>query len=553
MKLRISSCRTAFVKDLTRFAPAWILYLIGMVLILFPVIIDQPTVDAAVSLSESIRFFGIGNILYAALCAQLLFGDLFQSRLCNALHAMPLKRGDWFFCHTVAGLCFSLVPNAVCVLWTMPLLGEFWFVPLFWMAALTLQFVFFFGLAVLSMLCTGNRFAMVAVYGLLNFLSLLVLWIVKTVFEPLIYGLYIPSEPFILLSPVVQLLQLQTYLEFGWIGGAGVFTGLGDGWLYLLIVAGAGIVLGALAMLLYRRRALESAGDFVAVRSLAPVFSVVYTLAVAMLIAEFGHAFTNEYLGFFVVGFLVGYFTGQMLLRRTVKVFTGRVLIGGAVFAAVLFACVGITQWDPAGVARWTPEPEQVESVSIADGYYEGYRKNWLKLEDPEDVEAAIALHQTAIQAQGQPANGENTGLTLHYTLKNGRQVIRTYWYGVPANEVRTFFSRPEYVLGYTGEFEAFRDQVSFVKMDHGALSGEFAKELLDAIAADCAAGNMAQNWKFHTTEDTVTWIYFETSDGLYREISVYPCAENTMAWLKENYDLWADENRKYDDYFTGK
>lgn len=552
MKLRISSCKTAFVKDLTRFAPAWILYLVGMALILFPVIIDQPTVDAAVSLSESIRFFSIGNVLYAALCAQLLFGDLFQSRLCNALHAMPLKRSDWFFCHIAAGLCFSLVPNAVCVLWTMPLLGEFWFVPLFWMAALTLQFVFFFGLAVLSMLCTGNRFAMVAVYGLLNFLSLLALWIAKTVFEPLIYGLYIPSEPFMLLSPVVQMLQQQTYLEFGWISGSGVFTGLGDGWLYLLIVAGVGIVLGALALLLYRRRALESAGDFIAVRPLAPVFSVVYTLTVAMLIAEFGHAFTNEYLGFFTVGFLVGYFTGQMLLRRTVKVFTGRVLIGGAVFAAVLFAGVTLTRLDPAGIVRWTPEPEQVESVSIADGYYQGYQKNWLKLENPEDVEAAIALHQKAIQAQGQPANGVNTGLTLRYTLKNGRQVIRTYRYGIPANEVRPFFSRPEYVLGYTGDYETFRDSVTFVMVEKGHITGEDAWELLDAIAADCEAGNMAQDWNFHTTESNITWIAFMTSDGTYRDIMVFPCAENTVTWLKAHPTLWAYPDSPLEDYFRG-
>ena len=40
------------------------------------------------------------------LTAQLLFGDLYHSRLCNALHAMPVTREGWFLTHSAAGLAF---------------------------------------------------------------------------------------------------------------------------------------------------------------------------------------------------------------------------------------------------------------------------------------------------------------------------------------------------------------------------------------------------------------------------------------------------------------
>ena len=188
MKLRISSCKTVLAKNLTRFAPAWALYLIGFVMLLIPNVVYDKPITVARTLEEVIGTMGILNFLYAALCAQLLFGDLFQTRLCNALHAMPLKRGDWFFCHVVAGLSFSLVPNTVCALLIMPLLEEFWYLSALWLGAMTLQFVFFFGLAVLSMLCVGSRFAMVAVYGILNFLSMIIRWFVQTVYLPLLPG-----------------------------------------------------------------------------------------------------------------------------------------------------------------------------------------------------------------------------------------------------------------------------------------------------------------------------------------------------------------------------
>ena len=574
MKLRISSCKTALAKDLTRFAPAWGLYLVGLLMVMIPNLVEYDPSTVAITLGETIGPLAILNFLYAALCAQLLFGDLFNSRLCNALHAMPFTRGDWFFSHIAAGLSFSLVPNTVCALVVMQFLEEFWFIALLWLAAMTLEFVFFFGLATLSAFCVGNRFAMVAVYGILNFLSVLILWFVKTIFEPLLFGLYVPAEPFYVFSPLVELINRSSagweYICFDWISYTQVFTGMGDGWGYLLILAGIGLVFGALALLAYRRRALETAGDFIAVRPLAPVFCVVYTLTVAAVFAAMGELFMGEIIYFFPIGFVVGYLTSQMLLKRTVKVFTRKVLLGFGIFATVMAVCVGLLTLDPLGYSRWTPEANQVVSVKISDslttvlaynGSYQDTSIRWnqaLELDDPQDIAAIVDVHREVTEKRGNYSNSKQrlVSLRICYTLQNGRQVTRVYENCVPADKLAGFFSRPEWVLGITGDTEAWISEIPFVNVEGNKITGEPLQELLEAIIADCEAGTMAQGGGYHSYEKgdmVITWMDFRMPDGTYRDIRIYTGAENTVTWLKANFALWADENIKMEDYFQGK
>lgn len=557
MKLRISSCKTVFAKDLTRFAPAWGLYLVGLLLVLIPGMMGDMPADVGDTLGRSLSGLSIVNFGYGALCAQLLFGDLFRSRLCNALHAMPLKRSDWFFCHVGAGFVFSLIPNTVCALLVMPLLGQYWFVSLLWLVFMTLEFLFFFCLAVMCMVMVGNRFAMVAMYGILNFLAVLILWAVKAVAEPLLLGLYVPSAPFTQFSPVVQMVNQREFICFAWTSGSKVFAGLGEGWLYLLILGGVGLVLGGLALLIYRRRALEAAGDFVAFRPLIPVFCVVYTLAVTILFDLIGGLFFGQFNVFLLIGFMVGYFTSQMLLKRTVKVFTGKIFLWFGIFAAVIAACVACLLWDPIGYRTWTPEPSEVAGVEISNSVSVAWDRNggmeqWgsIQLEDPEDIAGIVALHREVTQKQGQFPNQSLTSLQLRYTLKNGKQVTRVYEYCVPAEPLKKYFSRAEYVLGFEGDPETFIGGVSYVQVENGMLTGKEARELLKAVIADCEAGTMAQMGIYHNYAGNVTWIELRKGDVTYTSLAVYRDAENTVAWLKENFDLWGDENTKLKDYF---
>ena len=157
MKLKTSFFdQTVFRKDLLRFAPLWGIYFIGGMMVMLTISDSHSPQYAANYVGQTLGLLSIVNLIYAGLAAQLLFGDLFNSRLCNALHAMPLRREGWFFTHVAAGLCFSLIPNALGIFFVMFRLGAYWYVALYWLLAMTMQYLFFFGLAVFSVFCVGS-------------------------------------------------------------------------------------------------------------------------------------------------------------------------------------------------------------------------------------------------------------------------------------------------------------------------------------------------------------------------------------------------------------
>ena len=114
MKLRTSFFNpTVFKKDLTRFAPTWALYTVGLFMVMAVCMDSAYQYRQAENLVSILGVTAVINMGYAFLNAQLLFGDLFSARHCNALHAMPLRRECWYMTHVIAGLLFSLVPNTI--------------------------------------------------------------------------------------------------------------------------------------------------------------------------------------------------------------------------------------------------------------------------------------------------------------------------------------------------------------------------------------------------------------------------------------------------------
>ena len=102
------------------------------------------------------------NFFYALLCAQLLFGDLYNSRMCNALHAMPMRREGWFLTHLAAGVVLYLLPHCVEALLALLLLGTFWYLALIRLLVGLVMFLFFFGIGALSCQCSGTKLGAMA-------------------------------------------------------------------------------------------------------------------------------------------------------------------------------------------------------------------------------------------------------------------------------------------------------------------------------------------------------------------------------------------------------
>ena len=169
--------KTVFKKNLTRFAPVMAVYTLCLILGMMMLYQNNEEMGRtfwfASRIAGNLQLMGLVNLLFAPLVAMLLFGDLYNSRMCNALHALPMRRETLFLTNVVSGLLFSMIPTAVMALLSVPLLNativeNAWQIALLWYVGTNLQFITFFGVAIFSVFCTGNRFAMAVVYAGLN-------------------------------------------------------------------------------------------------------------------------------------------------------------------------------------------------------------------------------------------------------------------------------------------------------------------------------------------------------------------------------------------------
>ena len=577
MKLRTLSCnKTLLRKDIFRFAPLWAIYLIGGLLVMLTTLSDSEGAQVAYELSATMGPFAVINMLYAVLTAQMLFGDLYNSRLCNALHALPMRRETWLCTHIVAGLLYSVVPHLVAAIFFMPMLGQYAWVALAWVAVMLMEYLFFFGVAVLCVFCTGSRFAMAAVYAIVNFFSIIVYWFVTVIYQPLLYGVSVSEDPFALTCPVMNMAGNTQLLRFEWVYPADkltssssipvypeqssrwVYLGPGEGWGYLGICAGIGVALMVLALLLYRRRKLECAGEFVAVEKLKPVFAVIFTLCAGGTVAAFGQStgLADGYLTFFVVGLIIGWFGGQMLLRRTVRVFQGKSFAHLAILGLALALSVGLTAWDPVGITRYIPDQDDIQTAEMTQGMFWNHSNSEFSTDDPEAVEQIRKIHQQILSERDRFSSSLRY-YSIRYTLKSGRQVERTYkvYMGAEAwDQIKALYSKPEVILGdddwvdwYNSvravHFRGYEVEEYAMKYNQVHKPAEIPlsahtleTELLLALWADGNAGYLQSSQFAEKDFDCVVSIERTLKDGSWQWKDYYISlkAERCQQWLKK-------------------
>ena len=132
MKSRISFFNIHVLKkNMTRFAPVWILFTMAEVLCVLSIGTDKPG-QLARDIMNLMGPVAVFHFAYALIVASCLFGDLFDSRLCNGLHAMPMRREGWLITNLVSGFLFALIPAVVTGGVTAALLGEYAWIALVW-------------------------------------------------------------------------------------------------------------------------------------------------------------------------------------------------------------------------------------------------------------------------------------------------------------------------------------------------------------------------------------------------------------------------------------
>ena len=555
MKLRTSFCNGHVIrKNLIRFAPVWVLYSVAAVLFVLTMGTSNPRMLAQ-ELLNSLGTMVVFRCIHALIVAVCLFGDLFDRRLCYGLHAMPVRREGWLVTNLVSGILFALIPSLAGGGVAALFLGAYARVILIWQGLNLLFFFFFFAVAVFCAMCAGKRLGMFALYAILNFASILIYWVVTLIYQPLLYGVVFSGDWFGLFCPLVNLASYQ-YTEVSSIVVAGFTfeTWFVTDWKYLCACTGVAVALYALSFLLYRKRRLETAGDFLSFKTVRFIFLLIYTLVVGTFLHAFGNTFSEDgnYI-FLAMGVFIGYFTGWMLLERTVKVFTGKILLGFAAFALLLSGSIGLTIWDPLGVRTCIPATDQIASASLCseERYYSGEKvdtgySGWY-ITDPEEIDQVRNFHSRIL-----PENNATflTTMNVQYQLKNGRVIQRCYEIpnaSAEAKEISAFLAdiRPGIK---TRNLNIVADNIQQIQVcfqdgspEYVVLKSVNGEVLLEALSRDALAGTISQYER--RTETLVAYIkvYWEVpakDSGIHAEtIPVYGDCENTVALL-ESLDL---------------
>ncbi len=611
---------TLYRKSLTRFWPLWGLWgLIWMFLIPLRMLNNYFEIlrwngsmsEARQSIYQDAQ--RLGELLtpgvwlacaFGVLAAMAVFGYLYSTRSACMMHALPLRRESLFTTQYLAGLSFLLLPLAV--VGVITLVAELILIPSGQWAltipslgvALLIQAgvcIFFFSFASFCAMFTGHILALPAFYLIFNGLVYVIYYLVTMLLRQFFYGYSASYYNFWVTccTPVYALSEACRW-EMGSMDSAQVLDNVNRWYLasptMVAVYAGVGVLFALVALSVYRRRHVESAGDVVSVKLVRPVFKYGVALCAGLCLGVFTASFFNwrndpptGLIACVLIWTAVGYFVAEMLLEKSFRVW--KAWKGGVVAVAVMALLCVVCVFDLFGVETRVPSVDSVEKVYFYGdiGYpYDDGRLHFDNTSDPRLIEMVTQLHQKAVEEKGraQIEGGDDyIYFSIDYTLKNGSTINRQYSsvpvYEDEVNDLDTLTGCAQQMLE---DRELIEQMYNFDYYEQGQLTQTYLqdvwqeqeeyfgtiflenqsladqRELWDAVRLDFEEGDIGVHSLFTdprqgnmTPKLEFTWVFetdsrSPTSDRegsksiLYERITiaVTPQAKHTLACLAE-------------------
>ncbi len=602
--------KTLLKKNVQRFWPLWALYLV--LLLSMPVELLQQNgmyrswggEDLPQLLSnrawtlpgDYLHFLVFVTAVMGVLVAMALFSYLCSPGAAGAMHTLPIRREGLFLTNFVSGLLFFWVPNVIVFLITAALegaLGCLHIGPLaVWLLIACVYSLFFFALAVFCAVLTGHLVAIPVFYLVINVLVAGAEFLLENVMTELLFG-FSGWDRFVdvaeWLTPVWKLNHAVGYAavydETGQFATNVVFQGLP----VVGICAGAAVVLAVVALLIYRKRAVERAGDVVAVGWVRPIFRYGVSAGCALGLGEglYGVLYNvlprgmGPLLFCMLIGGTIGYFAASMLLAKSF-----RVLRRWKGWAAVMAACVALVLavgLDCTGFETRVPEENQVVSAIVTNvNCYpqEDSADDAYEVTDPEAIALLLRIHEDVADHLGeikaaQDDGTECSGFNVTYLLSNGMTMRRAYTYKLPVTEellartdsyaalLQEFINRPENVCQalhlsqlsarplvglYLTNYGGFEDGMSAPPSNETYDSAEL-ETVRKAVMKDAAEGNFVHTLLYEDESETEVWLELmvavsaEGDEGMRNEerqesdcvqVALTSRAENTLKALND-------------------
>lgn len=544
-------------------------------------------------LNRSILNAGVNTAILSfvacVLVAMAMYGFMYNNRSTSMYCSLPIRRETVFSTAFFTGLVPMLVVDVIIALICFGIFAaqgldtkNVWM----FLSMALLGNIAFYGMAAFCAVLTGHILILPAVYVVLNVAANLAEMGVEFGRRTLVYG-FSGEFYFEFLSPIVNLanhLNVQNQWhrdELGNMVETGVYILNGFEW--LVIYAVVGLALAWLGLLIYRRRQMESCGDVVAVSLLKPIFRYCMCFGVALMFAAFAYNALFEsfmfgvaeaacYLALCVVGAFIGYFTAEMLMQKTLRVFRGK-WKGFLVSCAVLLAFVGINEFDLTGYEKRLPAADEIESIHIS--YYDGCDYN-----QPENFDEVLKFHELLISEKKLNESANSTQqLNIQYLLKDGSFFSRNYPISYEYEQQRdenasinalarvvnlqeAIDSRAATVvpvtersvvdaslegqrLGENGEYEWFSVELS---------AAQAAELYNECVVPDAAEGKLCRlfpvnNEEYYSKVSAVSFhfgLYYEVFENkqlrdwghTYKSFTMYLDAPRCREWIEKNTDI---------------
>lgn len=588
---------TVYRKTLTRFWPLWAVNLVFWLFLLPLNGLVQLTnyIDSERKNRAMIRFMqNIGDlgceaavvfsIIAGLVIAMAVCSHMYNNRSANFMASLPVRREGQFVSTYLAGLTMLIAPNVIIFLLTLLVEAAagmvLWTPLLFWLGSISAMEFFFYSFAVCLAQFAGHILAVPVYYGVFNCIFLAAYALIGEILRSYYFGFSNAMFDYTWaywLTPAAALWEIDFDMDV-----ASMDLGIIPENIYAVEVEGlwiagvyaiVGLILTVCALLLHRRRHMETAGDIVAVKAMRPVFKYGVSVCAGLCLGIFTTMMLGLHEGFMMVSIIIwaiiGYFVAQMLLDKSFRVF--KKWKGAAAVTAAFLVMFAVIAFDLTGYETRVPAANEVKEVSISNIHAYPWDSSssliHVVLTDPEDIEKVIALHETIVYygEDGEPQTdsvySNYFNFTVWYTLKSGKTLQRSY--STMAGDTILALAqeiRDDYDVRYQSHrldrLEAFKARGGYLEevivYDH--YNGEnatcfppYAERLWNAIMADFETGRIGVKSVYSDDRNDIANLDFrwrvpmskeeEDAGGgqyLYLEFALLDSATETQRVLNE-------------------
>lgn len=493
--------------------------------------------DIAFYAGDHLRTF-ISPILpaiYVILVTLAVFSYLYTPHKADMMHAFPTNRRMLYFTGFANIFSSAVLPPffisiIVCLVFVKSGLQQLAWMPWFWFVCMVGYTLMFSGLAMMTAMLSGQKITVFIFYWIYNFLFVAAELVIRMCISFLCFGfinlcfygtflrplspltqLYAKSDELILSAHSIATATPETIFSVQWSCFAMVY-----------LYAAIGVVLIAVGYALYKKKALESAGDFITFSPLKTIFSVGFSFFASLFLAvgllgivqvEIPLSLGKQYLFSFlliVVYYILIYSISKMFIHRTVRVWSYIKWQHFVIYAALIGLTLFLLRIDAFHVERRLPDAADIESIDL------NLSESDYNVHEPDEIARVLELHQELLDNRNyllekQFYDTTTTGLFLNYKLEDGTRILRHYRIVTNEEENRKyqefydklirFVSSPEFIKTHFlasnyDELTATEASIeSFDEEDHtyerlSTVNSEDAQKIYQALLQDIDEGN---------------------------------------------------------------